>query len=66
MFLEGERSSVLLEVNITVLNNKVCETNYMFLPDFLQRWPRGFIDDVILCAGELDQNKDACQVIMFI
>ena len=62
----GDPSSVLQEVNMTILNPKICQNSYSTLPNFNITLPNGFNGDHILCIGDTSGKKDACQVMQII
>ncbi|RXG53611.1 Kallikrein-8, partial [Armadillidium vulgare] len=56
----GTQSSVLQEVNVTVFDSSVCEKSYSTLSDYKKIFPQGMSNENVLCAGDVNGIKDAC------
>ncbi len=57
----GAPAPVLQEVDLKIINNTVCEENYRNLIESKTKFPVG-IGDSLVCAGQEEGGKDACQV----
>ena len=58
-FLAENRSNHLLEVNITIVSDKICKSSHSATS---KKTPRGIDTATQLCAGELAGGKDTCPV----
>ncbi|KAK8720211.1 hypothetical protein OTU49_013514, partial [Cherax quadricarinatus] len=56
----GSSSSVLQEVDITILPSTKCVESYSTLQEYSTVWPRSIKEETI-CAGDPKGGKDACQ-----
>ncbi|RXG72539.1 Serine protease snake, partial [Armadillidium vulgare] len=55
------KSEILREVNLTVFHSAFCDVFYSNLRDYHIKWPRGISEDKLLCVGDSNGMKDACQ-----
>ncbi|KAL7641359.1 UNVERIFIED_CONTAM: hypothetical protein RMT77_008498 [Armadillidium vulgare] len=61
MYLGSTKSEILREVNLTVFHSAFCDVFYSNLRDYHIKWPRGISEDKLLCVGDSNGMKDACQ-----
>ncbi|XP_076045402.1 venom protease-like isoform X2 [Oratosquilla oratoria] len=57
----GNRSNILQEASVHMLNREECVKGFSTLHDYSSRYPRGITSD-LLCIGDTDgEGQDACQ-----
>lgn len=56
----GAQSDILMKVNLDYFPNDVCQENYELVSS--ESLSRGIVDDIQICAGSHQEDKDTCQV----